>query len=1754
MHEIISEQALLQPSKTAIEAWDGSLTYAQVESYSDELAQNLLLLEHAPKPIIPILFEKSRWTIVAVLAVMKAGACFALLDPAQPEGRLKVIIQQINANLVVSSKPQATLAARIAPSATIIPISESKFKKLYHPIASQQPATSLPPVSPDAPLYIQFTSGSTGLPKGCIISHSQYTSGALPRAYDVGYRMHSRVLDFASYAFDVCIDSMLCTLAHGGTLCTPSEEQRMNDLSSAMREMRVTLAGMTPSVARTLDMDILTQLDSIALGGEGVSANDATSWGKNTKVVNAYGPSECTVGATINENVGAKPYITMGKGKGCAIWLVDPSDHNKLVPVGAVGELLIEGPIVGDGYLNNPEKTKEVFIEDPAFLLAGNKNVPGRRGRMYKSGDLCRYDPDGAGEVIFVGRQDQQVKLRGQRIELAEIEYNMQKHLPSDTQLATEVIKPGGSSEPTLVAFLVEQKKNGMRHLDGDIFASFSNTFQKALQEMTRHLFQDLPGYMVPTAYIPLWKMPLLVSCKTDRKRLREIGTSITRQDLRRFNSIVSENKEPTSEMELRLRTLWATVLGGEEDFGANDNFFSMGGDSLRAMKLVAAARGVGINLSVPDIMLSPTLSAMAAKAMPLSSEANADVPPFSMIGSSWKPEDAQVEAAALCGVDASSVEDVYPCTPLQEGLMALSAKFLDAYVAQRVVDLPLEAAQNLQKAFDKAAADSPILRTRVVNVPGRGLFQVVLKDGQLVRSGTDLDEYLKADREEPMDLGTALFRYGVVGSPEHPSAHVVLTMHHAVYDGWSMPLIIERVNRAYSAGLDTPRPSTFKNFIKYLSGLDRSVSESYWRERLEGASPHQFPPLPEPGYITQADSLLEHYVSVPTSAHSKLTLATIIRGAWALVSSLYIGAPDVVFGETLTGRSAAVFGIEQIEGPMITTIPIRVRLSLDRPISEYLQTVHSQTVQQIPHEHLGLQNIRRLSRDARQACDLRTGLVLNPKEDEVWGGSEAIENAPANRFMPTDDAEAAREALKFNTYALMLVCTLDENGFLVMASFDSKTISSPAMERVLKVLDRIVTAFLGNPESKLGDIAVLDNEEKEDADKIRPKDVMVDSFIESSPERKSGNVSDLSENEVKLQKLLSRILGIAETEISPSDSFFELGGDSISAMRLVSEARTQGLKVTVAQVFQSRSLSDLAATISNEKEEKLFDLLGRILGIPKDEISPSDSFFELGGDSIGAMRLVSEARTQGLKITVAQVFQSRSLSSLASGAEEQDSSPLVELNDAVIPFAALGNEKYLYSPDRVVSLLENSEWNIVDVYPTRPLQQLAVEGTVDLPRYSLRYELIQFKSPIDSAKLRNSCQELVALNEVLRTVFIQDGGRCLGVVLESLQVPFEEVSVPEGTDLKTFAEEASVKDIQAPKPHGSSFVGFALFTSTSGESTLSFRISHAQYDEMCLPLLFEQFSALYSGTTGPESEPFSRHVNHVVAHNIPQSIPYWRELLSDSQMSVFKPSIPLTHRTATSVYREFDISSRPQNITIGSLPTAAWAVTLARRLSKQDVVFGEVVSGRNIGVSNANRVFGPTWQYIPFRVPFSSNPSWTYLDLLNFVQKQHIESAAYEGMGFSEIVENCTSWDPNEVSWFDTVVHQAPQWVESMDFGGLEAKFDTLYPHAEPLREWKCQAFVKDGGKRLGIEIVTFEEWGSVAEEVIAEVGEVLTQLMEDKAGEMVFEGSGGTLDGSVAEKADEDKAELGHAIGENVVGQDTTKTAALEDFLGVM
>jgi len=1705
MHDIIKEEAQKRPDHLAVESWDGNFTYHEVDSFSDLFASRLARLGVAPGSIVPLCFEKSRWTTIAVLAVLKAGGTFALMDPSQPEGRLRTIIEQTSATLLVTSKLQENLGCHIAPNATRVTLTKSLLDEANGTL-------ELPKVPPGTNLYIQFTSGSTGKPKGVVISHANYTSGAIPRAEAVGYKAHSRVLDFASYAFDVSIDCMLCTLSVGGCLCIPSDADRINDLSSAIRKMNVNMAHMTPSVARVLEPDIIPSLEVLGLGGEAISAGDAAIWSKTTRVINAYGPSECTVGCSVNSDVGAeshKPHISIGKGVGAATWIVDPVDHNQLVPIGSVGELLIEGPIVGPGYLNEPGKTAAAFVTDPKWLPVGSPTHPGRKGRLYKTGDLVKYDTDGT--ILFVGRADQQVKLRGQRIELAEIEHNMRDELPPGTRVIAEVIKPGGpSGEPTLVAFVAERA--GLVPESEPLLGSHSPQVRDALANMSTLLAKDLPVYMVPAVYIPLQVMPLLVSAKTDRKRLRELGSSLSRRDIASFAADTTPKKEPSTLIEIKLAEIWRKILGADMTISVDDNFFAIGGDSLRAMKLVSEARTQDVSLTVAAVFSNPVLSDMAAVAKIGAREGSTEIPAFSLTSPQWTIEAARANCATDCQVDADLIEDIYPCTPLQEGLMALSAKISEAYVAQRVVELPDEAAaRDLLKAFQNASADCTILRTRIVQVPKYGLMQVVVKDDFTHEwtSGQSLNEYLGKDRQIPVGLGKPLVRYGIVcNEAAQGKAYFVLTIHHALYDGWSMPLVVDRVNRAYD-GLPTERPVNFKHFIRYLLQMDRKDSENYWRERLAGAVGEQFPNLPWPGYQQQAESLLEHYVETGKLT-SGITVATVIRAAWALLVSKYTASRDVVFGETLTGRNAPIPGVEEIEGPMIATVPVRVVVDPDTTVSGYLREIHDLSIAAIPHEHFGLQHIRRLSPDAREACELRTGIVMHPSIDT--GDTDEKKTKAADGFMPAGDEEAAKEALKFNTYALMLVCSLDPKGFLIMASFDSKVMSMPRMKRILAQLGSLTQQLIQHEEYQCRKLDIVSEEDIHELARLShtgasslascslfsPGCVIAETWIvdpfESEHLAPVGAVGELvvrSSDDLQMEKA-------SELETTTINSTKGI----LYRTKKLAKYNDNGEVVFVEEARRSTSRpspKQKRVTASSAKQKVLRGIWSRILTIGEEEIGLNDSFFQLGGDSIGSMKLVSELRANGMELTVPDVFKSRTLYEMAKILKERTMAPSDASPSSPIPFSLLNvDDVRAFVAETIKPMLFRSDLKVLDVIPTRPLQEVAVNGTVQLPRYSARYELFHISGSVNKARLFQSCRELVAKHEILRTMFVKAGGKCYGVVLESLTVAIDEYAI-EG-ELDSFAHKLCDVDIQTKMPLGSPFVKFFFIQGEDGRSCLILRISHAQYDEICLTGLLRQLGALYDGQSVLEPAPFSGFVYYAVQKGIPQSIPYWRELLQGSSLTVLRPDLPLTSKMPAAITRTIDIAARLKDITIATLPTAAWALCLARRLSLNDVVFGEVVSGRNIDLANADIVMGPTWQYVPVRVKFEDG--WTGLDLLEYIQYQHIASAQHECMGLTEIVRDCTEW-ADSVDWFDSVVHQDVYHVEELKFRSADCRLETVYPHVEPLREWKIQAFVK--GDNMTLEIVTFKDWLATAGELLDELEDIMTTLVK-RPDELLF------------------------------------------------
>ncbi|PQE10519.1 non-ribosomal peptide synthetase protein [Rutstroemia sp. NJR-2017a BVV2] len=452
VQDFFRQRVLENPNALAIEAWDGTWTYEQLDNHSTRLAHRLLDQGIGPGATVLLCFEKSMWMSVAMLGVMKTGAAAVGLDPKQPEERLRTVADQTKAQLILSSITKRDLAHRIGQCDILSIYSEL----LTTPSTVDQ--SRLPVVDPHTVLYIVFTSGSTGTPKGVQITHRSYSSAVACQHEAFGFNSNSCVLDFSAYAFDAAWYNLLHTISSGGTLCVPSEAQLQNTLSECFEMYRVTLTFLTPSVARHIDPEALGQLDSLLLGGEEVLLKDVVSLaGKTCQIKVIYGPSECTPMTTCH-NIDVSGRISIGRGIGVCTWIVDPENHQSLTPVGMVGELCLEGHLVSKGYLNDPEKTAASFVDDPVWLLQGGPEKCGRRGRLYRTGDLVQYNEDGT--IVYVRRKGTQVKIRGQRVELGEVERHVEEALQvtnsarGKLQVFAETIKPEDMDTVILVVFL----------------------------------------------------------------------------------------------------------------------------------------------------------------------------------------------------------------------------------------------------------------------------------------------------------------------------------------------------------------------------------------------------------------------------------------------------------------------------------------------------------------------------------------------------------------------------------------------------------------------------------------------------------------------------------------------------------------------------------------------------------------------------------------------------------------------------------------------------------------------------------------------------------------------------------------------------------------------------------------------------------------------------------------------------------------------------------------------------------------------------------------------------------------------------------------------------------------------------------------------------------------------------------------------------------------------------------------------------
>jgi len=480
VHDTVLQQVEARPTAPAVCAWDGDLTYAQLGRLASGLAARLVASGVSRGAFVPVCSEKSLWTTVAILGILEAGAAFIILDPAVPELRLHAIISQANAPVIVSSQANEALSSRLADQ--VIVLGSHVADGLYGEPHKE------PDIAPDpsSPMYVAFTSGSTGTPKGAIITHANLASALFHQEKSLRITSSSRVYDFSSYSFDVSICNIFATLTAGGCLCVPNELDRQNKLAESIASLRANTIDLTPSVSRLLRPEQVPGLQQIIFGGEALRVEHVKPWWGRVRIVSLYGPCECTPNSTINSHpTTLDEAVHMGRGVGLNTWIVDPENHDILLSsIGDIGELLLEGPLVGSGYLNEPEKTTAAFVEDLAWLARGySSEHPGRRGRLYKTGDLVRYNKDGS--VSFVGRKDEQVKIRGQRAELGEIEHVIRGH--SKVKDAVVVLKKDeDTQEPWLAGFVTihdEEGSNDATHQEAEEEAQHVEEWEKQFSD-----------------------------------------------------------------------------------------------------------------------------------------------------------------------------------------------------------------------------------------------------------------------------------------------------------------------------------------------------------------------------------------------------------------------------------------------------------------------------------------------------------------------------------------------------------------------------------------------------------------------------------------------------------------------------------------------------------------------------------------------------------------------------------------------------------------------------------------------------------------------------------------------------------------------------------------------------------------------------------------------------------------------------------------------------------------------------------------------------------------------------------------------------------------------------------------------------------------------------------------------------------------------------------------------------------------------
>ncbi len=908
--EVIAQVAQSDPHRIAVEGEGVAVSYSKMLTESDGLAHRLSDFGIGPESVVAILMEHSPELIVAILGVLCSGAAYLPIDPTLPQERISYMLEDSQACLLLTKESFVPSLPVRRPEFLLVkpdwqsPTGEDRI----HGYRRQN-------LAPENLAYLIYTSGSTGAPKASMITHrglSNYMQWAI-EAYSIeqgaGAPLHS------SIGFDLTVTSVFAPLMTGKKIVLSS----MESLSDCLRAQKnFSLLKVTPAHAHILG----TQLPSaeapgkiryLILGGEALRPSDIAFWHQHapdTVLINEYGPTETVVGCCVYQVADTLP-------DGDAIPIGKPIDNTqmyildrqlRLVPVGVTGEIYVAGEGLARGYQNKSDLTAERFLPHPCSAVPG--------ARIYRTGDLGRFLADG--NLDCLGRTDYQVKIRGYRVELGEVQSALER-IPEVGQACVIAHKTNRGTQ--LVAYLVGAIDEGFKSIP--------------VGQLREHLSRYLPEYMVPSAYVWLKELPLTANGKVDRKALPspdEAGIEI------------GKYTEPRTLEEQVLCGIWSQVLSLER-IGIDDNYFALGGDSIRSLQIITCAAERGLKFTVGDIFRYQTVRSLAQNLEDLKISPEVKAEPFSLItpkDRSLLPEDA---------------EAAYPLTRLQAGMVFHSELHPESAVYHDIgtfhLRMPLHE-ELLRGAIRHVVMRHPTLRTSFDLASYSQPLQIVHRDAPDPFTVSDLthlneeaqkaalDNWLEAEKRRAFDITQyPLIRFHV-HKRSADTFQFSLSFHHAILDGWSDASMLTEIAQTYFHELrgetfDLPVLQTqFRDFVLLeLQAIDSAEHRDFWRERLEDSEFIRVPRW-KPTPVTQERGIGFHRVEISddlSNALKRLALAaavpikSVLLAAHMRAVAMLSGSTDVTTLLTSVGRPETRDG-DRVFGLFLNSTPFRMKLS----------------------------------------------------------------------------------------------------------------------------------------------------------------------------------------------------------------------------------------------------------------------------------------------------------------------------------------------------------------------------------------------------------------------------------------------------------------------------------------------------------------------------------------------------------------------------------------------------------------------------------------------------------------------------------------------------------------------------------------------------------------------------------------------------------------------------------------------------------